>query len=528
MYSRWIRDALRVVALFVCVSAALASPAQATPTSIVEFPVDVGHQTNIEHLVVGTTGTAWFGDGYWPEGGAFHALIGRMDPDGQVEEFDEGLSGQSAIRDLVAAPDGNVWFADSGNFLGGSAIGKITADGTITEYSAGLGGSRPQRLGLGSDGALWFTASQPSAIGRATLDGEIGAYDLPSGLWDEAAGPDGNVWFTYGGSGGTEPAIGRIERHQDGSALITLFHDGLGPSSEPDRIVAAGGYLWFSDDSESEAAIGRISTSGQITEFRTGLSSGSSIWDLAVGSEGDVWFADNGAGAVGRITSDGQISEFGDDSLQPNWGLRHVVAGPDGNIWFAYSGGQAGVGKVSPSGKVTMFHDGYEGLGFNSSPDEIAAGPNGELWFTSWTGSGSQSIGRILPGDDNPPATPSSVGPGSPAKVFPGRLVLMGGGTLWVDRHGLVRVRLSCQSLTVACAGKLRLTLYAPKVFGRREAGSLSFSLVPGASQTMSLRLDRPGRSLLAAKHRQRAELSLTPRSEVSMAPVRLNIVSSR
>jgi streptogramin lyase len=513
-----------------------AASAHAAPTSVTEYPVEVGHSTNIDHIAVGADGTVWFADGYWPEG-SFHALIGRFDPsDGAVEEFDQGLNHFSVIRDFVAGPDGNMWFADSGSAHADAAIGKITPFGQITEYASPVGG-KPWWIIVGPDESLWYTATR--AVGRVTAAGALGAYELPGVLGELAAGPDGNVWFTYGS--GANAAIGRIERHSDGSATITLFQAGLDPHSVPERIAAAGGYLWFTDLSGAEPALGRVSPDGQITEFREGLAADSNIIDIAAGPDGNVWFTDNGVGAIGRITPAGQISEFTDEDINPfvyyrnevGFPLQHLVAGPDGNMWFTIPGGQAVLGKITPTGDITTFRPGEDGLSWGVSAQELAAGPHGELWFdgSAWDSGAEisrQMIARIFPGDDNPPSVPPSTALAPKTTTIPGRVVVMGGRTLKLNRYGLVRIRLSCQSPVTACDGELQLTIFVPEAFGRRKVGSVSFSLAPGASQTMSLRLNRLGRDLLATKHHRRGELGIVPLSNVTMEPVRLGITSLR
>jgi streptogramin lyase len=65
---RGICDACRCVVLAVLLAVMFAASAQAAPTSITEYPIEVGHSTNIDHIAVGADGTAWFADGYWLEG----------------------------------------------------------------------------------------------------------------------------------------------------------------------------------------------------------------------------------------------------------------------------------------------------------------------------------------------------------------------------------------------------------------------------------------------------------------------------
>lgn len=510
-------DACRCVALAVLLVVMFAASAQAAPTSITEYPVEVGHSTDIDHMAVGADGTIWFADGYWPEG-SFHALIGRLNPaDGEVQEFDEGLEHFSVIRDFVAGPDGNMWFADSGSAGTDAALGKVTPAGQITEYASPVGG-KPWSIIAGPDESLWFTAT--SAIGRVTTAGAVGAYELPGVLGELATGTDGNVWFTYGS--GANAAIGRVERHGDGGATITLFQAGLGPHSVPERMIASGGYLWFSDISEAEPAIGRVSVDGQITEFRAGLAPNSYVVDLEPGPEGNVWFTDYGDGAVGRIDPSGQISEFTAEHLGPDSWLRHepgrtlqhLVAGPDGNMWFTLSGGWSGIGKVSQSGDITVFPDGRAGLGDDSNPQELAAGPNGELWFVSNTGVGAQSIGHIVPGDDSPPQESPQATPAPPPRLPTGRASLAS-HVAPVDRHGWTHLKFICDT-TVVCSGRLTLIVrWRPFRHGRRQhramrvVGRARLSIAAGDTTLVPIKLSRAVWRLLSRQRRVAAGLTV-------------------
>ena len=102
---------------------------------------------------------------------------------------------QKVPSGIAAGPDGNMWFTE----YQGNAIGRITPDGTITEYPLPTAGSQPNGIAAGPDGNLWFTEYAGNQIGRITPAGTITEYPLPTadGLPNEiAAGPDGNLWFT--------------------------------------------------------------------------------------------------------------------------------------------------------------------------------------------------------------------------------------------------------------------------------------------------------------------------------------------
>jgi hypothetical protein len=113
---------------------------------------------------------------------------------------------------------------------------------------------------------------------------------------DITAGPDGKLWFTENADPG---GIGRIST--DGE--ITEFREGLTANAGP-RSIALGSddALWFTE-SASPGAIGRITSSGAITEHTLGLTPGSSPWQITPGPDGNMWFTGNAdPGLIGRIT----------------------------------------------------------------------------------------------------------------------------------------------------------------------------------------------------------------------------------
>jgi hypothetical protein len=324
-----------------------------------------------------------------------------------------------------------------------------------------------------------------------------------------------------------------MERHSNGSATTTLFHTGLGPKSVPERMIAAAGYLWFTDLSGAEPAIGRVAPDGQIVEFRAGLSSGSVIADIAAGPDGNVWFIDTGLGAIGRITPDGQVGEFTDEDIEPfpeyrnevGFTLHHLVAGLDGNMWFTIRRGRAELGKITPAGAITTFRPGQAGLSADTNVQEIAAGPHGELWFDgdAWnpeTNVSRAMIGRIVPGDDSktdPGTQTLPGGAGHPLPAPPGpppRITLPGARVLIASGHGKLQIPITCQS-TTPCAGSLRLTFPRSK----KAVTSAAFALAAGASMKVSIWLDRQTRRLLSSKLKQGARLSLVGLNGTAMAP---------
>jgi hypothetical protein len=74
-------------------------------------------------------------------------------------------------------------------------------------------------------------------------------------------------------------------------------------------------------------------------------------------------------------TPTGTVTEFSAIAANPTRG--GIAVGPDGNLWFA-EGGINRVGRITLTGTVT----GFPVPTTASGPSDIAAGPDGNLWFT--------------------------------------------------------------------------------------------------------------------------------------------------
>jgi len=77
-----------------------------------------------------------------------------------------------------------MWFLQlSGNMDGlqvdGGRIGRITMDGTITEYPLPARTPSPINITVGPDRNIWYTRG--GAVGRVTPDGSISEYPLQEG-----------------------------------------------------------------------------------------------------------------------------------------------------------------------------------------------------------------------------------------------------------------------------------------------------------------------------------------------------------
>ena len=169
-------------------------------------------------------------------------------------------------------------------------------------------------------------------------------------------------------------------------------------------IKGPDGALWFTEQGDGQpgtSKIGRITTTGHISEFTDPVSLGSMV-NLTTGPDGNIWLTESSGSfftndlvcRIGRVTPAGQISEF---VLSPkNTCAGNIVSGPDGAVWFtAYttltrSSFVSKIGRITTSGQISLFPTPT----VQSGASNIVAGPDRNLWFTE-PKNGIGNIGRI-------------------------------------------------------------------------------------------------------------------------------------
>lgn len=253
-----------------------------------------------------------------------------------------------------------------GIFLAVSTIGLILAATPagagvkISEFGTPSASSAPEGITLGSDGNIWYTECNLGNVGVLTptkppsFGTEYSVGGCPNSI---TAGPDKNLWFT-------------------------------------DNFNSVAG----SFGTYQSSAIGRITTSGSVTEFPVPVVSvpsgfinqGVAVSGITTGPDGNLWFTEYQEayelnpteswfyGVIGQITPSGTITTFvipGPHIVEsePGGGPGDITTGPDGNLWFTLSGE---LGQATPGGSITLFPG---DLGYG-----IAAW-NGALWTTAYT-----------------------------------------------------------------------------------------------------------------------------------------------
>jgi virginiamycin B lyase len=228
------------------------------------------------------------------------------------------------------------------------------------------GVNSPLSSPVSQNGGIGFRLLSPRSFGPFYKDARPGGF--PTG--QIVLGPDKNLWFADTSS------IGRITP----AGVQTKF-----APNAAGGIIATGPSraLWFTSfDSLGNPAISRILTNGSIKSFP--ISSGFVI-ALTWGPHNNEWFADNGRDAVGKITPSGNFTEYQLPDASSHMPVG-ISRGPDGNVWFVavdFYGGSPEVGKVTSGGTITEYP-----LPSNCMQvtDSIITGIDGNLWTSASCG----------------------------------------------------------------------------------------------------------------------------------------------
>lgn len=107
----------------------------------------------------------------------------------------------------------------------------------------------------------------------------------------------------------------------------------------------------------------------QIDEFV--LAAGSGPAGLAVGSDGNIWFAEENGNRIGRLTLAGVFTEF---ALPNSASLPHGVTAAADGVLFTEGAGR--IGHVTVAGAISEFSTP------GTSPKEISPGPFAQFWWS--------------------------------------------------------------------------------------------------------------------------------------------------
>ena len=303
-----------------------------------------------------------------------------------VSFFDLPSGGQP--EQIVAGSDGNLWFTVDRTGARGTSggqvlhpvigsVGFVTPDGDVSEfyledmiyrYVSEHVDSRSFTITPGPDNNIWFTQAEANKIGKINAQGELTEFILyETGMYPRSitAGPDGNIWFMLSGDEGSVVVGMTIEGIVVNAFQVPQASFGHALTFGPD------GNLWFRPGYENKVA--RLTLTGEYTEFAT---NGYPV-DIIAGNNNDLWLGMNG-GLLTRITTNGNITQYENAPGEVAWSLAKDT---NGYIWFKETLPKT-IHKIGPNGENrTSYQIAYEGSYVVAS--DIVFGPDGNIWFAN-------------------------------------------------------------------------------------------------------------------------------------------------
>src|SRR5258706_11690758 len=234
--------------------------------------------TGPEHITAGPDGNLWVTE-FWSN------RIGRMTPSGELTEFPIPTP-DSGPRGIVSGPDHGLWFVESA--FNRTAIARITTSGVVTEFPIGGNPSdqlQPTEIVAAPDGNLWFNQTHPSApggeVGRMSPDGAFTLFRFPKGSrpLGMAGGPDRNVW-------GTHPGGNTITRMSPNGAFRQFALSRR--NAQPAGITSGrDGHLWFTEGG-AIASIGVTVPEAKLSARQITFASSSGARTLAISNTSET------------------------------------------------------------------------------------------------------------------------------------------------------------------------------------------------------------------------------------------------
>jgi virginiamycin B lyase len=312
----------------------------------------------------------------------------------QILEFP--MLGPDRVPGVLAVDaHNNVWFtAGGGGFSRLAAIplnnriGRLSADGKITEFETPTIESGPTSIHIGKEGDVWFTERGGNKIGRLNPQtGGIKEYEIPTPM-SVATGitvdAEGLVWY----ASKMASKIGRL----DPNTGAIKEYDTPTPKSQPSTITYdAEGNIWF-DERANDKIVRLNPMTGQMREYDV-PTQGSRVVGLVPDNRRHVWFLELGANKVGRLdTETGMVLEH---SIPTKYSSPFkLTIDSYGRVWFTQAFGN----------KVGVLIDGkFVELAIptpDSMPGGITTDSRGNIWFTEQAGN---KIAMIPSGAKFPP-----------------------------------------------------------------------------------------------------------------------------
>ena len=326
--------------------------------TITEFPLPSNPGYN-EDIISGPNNHLWITEGSQPSG--IPSKIAEMTTDGKVvNEFNLSLNGDPIFgAGMATGSDGNLWFAPNGPPTDPATTGTKYGVGVITAVStptvpAGkettyttLGSRATYAITAGSDGNLWFIDTG-GYIGKA-IPG-VGVTEIALGDFDTRdtivrddyepgviiSGPDGNIWFREDGT------LLKVDLNNNDTITPIPLPAGYGIGT---LIDGHDSNIWFRGGTTDSLVTKYDPSTGVFTPYVPANNPPKTGVGFVRTPDGDFWFTDAAGQAIGQF--DPTTKAIVDYTVPSGNEPTYLSIGPDGNLWFT----EAASGRI---GKVDL------------------------------------------------------------------------------------------------------------------------------------------------------------------------------
>jgi len=275
----------------------------------------------------------------------------------------------SQPRYITTGADGNRWFTQNpNNFNGPALVGRITPDGTVTEFGANgelCSNCILNDIVLGPNGILYITSNDPNLIRIDSTTGTIlpTVTGTPYPVGGNLAVHGNDVWIT-------DFNFNKIHRYNVVSGLFDTPIEGI--QTPTDVVVDSAGVVWWGEN----AVPGTLGRYDGATITTTPTPSGGVPGQLTFASDGDLWFTERFSQGVGRRdATSGAISET---TLPASPGPFGITPAADGAVWFTQEL-KGNVARINDGG-LSTYVEGKAVKG--SNPFGVTTDAEGEPWYT--------------------------------------------------------------------------------------------------------------------------------------------------
>jgi streptogramin lyase/subtilisin-like proprotein convertase family protein len=181
-----------------------------------------------------------------------------------------------------------------------------------------------------------------------------------------------------------------------------------------------------------------------VTEFSDGIPAPGQIFGIAAGSDGKLWFADQGS-ANNTLGSIDPFNLVESEVTSPvvGSGIFGITNGPDGNLYYGQGDSQNSIGGIVPASRAHRFTS----LGGSNPawPRYTAIGPEGNVWTTE-PRDPNDTTDTTVPGNINhkdkvsfstPRIDTAQPDDGTHGPIFAGEVALPAGGTFNGNPEGI-------------------------------------------------------------------------------------------